>query len=379
MNTSRRNTVCLCLLAGCLLAVGLPSQAAADPYEFDYYQGPTTGVVSVFGFLPFHSHMTNTGDNSDSYTVSITADDPADWTFGICVGEICYPPTTTEVTVPSIGSVAPGESVDFTFDVTALSEGHSFYTVTVVSNSDGAVVGTWDYEAFTPVEEQAMLLSAGEGVTHADLFEFISFHPVLYNSGMTEDSYTLTMIRGNQPAMWSTSFCVNEICYPPTTETVQIPADGVSTIGSGERTELSIDFSILEEGAGTVTIVVVSNNDPSLRSTATYTVTTGSVVGVEDLPSTLLSDLSAVPNPFNPKTDIRFTVGGTTAMNAVIDIFDASGRRVRTLVAGDLAPGSQSVSWDGRSDSGNTVSAGVYLASVHVGNAQQTIKMSLVK
>ena len=128
-----------------------------------------------------------------------------------------------------------------------------------------------------------------------------------------------------------------------------------------------------------MTITIVSNTDPSLCSTATFTVTTGSVVGVGGLPEPLLSDLSVAPNPFNPRTDIRFTVGGTASQNAIIDVFDASGRRVRTLVAGDLAPGPQAVAWDGRGDGGDAVSAGVYLARVQLGDVAQTVKMSLVK
>ena len=84
---------------------------------------------------------------------------------------------------------------------------------------------------------------------------------------------------------------------------------------------VDVDFTTLfDEGTGWITIGIRSNTDPSLYSTATFTATTGSVVGVDDLPSSLVSDLRVAPNPFNPRADIRFTIGGTAAQDAVVDI-----------------------------------------------------------
>ena len=130
-----------------------------------------------------------------------------------------------------------------------------------------------------------------------------------------------------------------------------------------------------------MTVNIVSNSDPSIFSTATFTVTTGSVVAVGDTPQTsLVSDLKAAPNPFNPRTEIRFRVGGDTARDALVDIFDASGRHVRTLLGRNLAPGQEhALAWDGTSQSGRRVATGTYLARVSVGESQQAVKLSLVK
>ncbi len=378
MNALRKTLLCLCIAASCLLAFGQSSQALAEPIDFSFRQGPSTMVIPVNDYRQFHSNLTNTGDTADSYTLNLTMEEPANWVFNVCYDDVCYPEINTTFTVPAVGMVDPGGTVDFDFDVTSLmDEGPASYTIEILSNTDGSVVGTWTFDVVTPSEGYDMVFSPGEGVTHMEVNEFYQFLPVLYNAGSMADTYTLTAVR-NQPENWSTTYCFDGICYPPTNITQQIPMNG--TMAPGADMHLEIDFTTLfDEGTGSITIGIRSNTDPSLYSTATFTATTGSVVGVEEVPATVLSDLRAAPNPFNPKTDIRFTVGGTAAQNAVIDIFDASGRRVRTLVSGDLNPGPQSVAWDGRSDSGESLSAGVYLASVNVGAVQQTIKMSLVK
>jgi len=71
------------------------------------------------------------------------------------------------------------------------------------------------------------------------------------------------------------------------------------------------------------------------------------------------------PNPFNPTTRIRFSIpssvpaggGGTVSLR----VFDLLGREVATLINQPLAPGSYTVSWDGRSANGIPVGSGVYL------------------
>lgn len=65
------------------------------------------------------------------------------------------------------------------------------------------------------------------------------------------------------------------------------------------------------------------------------------------------------PNPFGGSTAVRFDV--PRAAQVRIEIFDAQGRRVRTLADRTFAPGSHGVQWDGADGSGRRVSPGVYL------------------
>ncbi len=84
------------------------------------------------------------------------------------------------------------------------------------------------------------------------------------------------------------------------------------------------------------------------------------------------------PNPFNPRTEIAFTVtaGGS---GVTLAIYDAAGRRVRTLVNGSLAVRDHVVSWNGVDDFGRQVSSGLYLYRLEQGTKTVSRKMLLLE
>ena len=87
------------------------------------------------------------------------------------------------------------------------------------------------------------------------------------------------------------------------------------------------------------------------------------------------------PNPFNGETKIRFHVPddlGATS-NILIQIFDISGKKVRTLVKGEFEAGHYTSSWDGRNDDGKTVSSGAYLYRVSAKDRILVKRMMFVK
>jgi hypothetical protein len=90
---------------------------------------------------------------------------------------------------------------------------------------------------------------------------------------------------------------------------------------------------------------------------------------------------AAVPNPFNPRTRIGFDVPGEVggARQVRLAIYDVSGRRVRTLVAGRIETGQHSVVWDGSSDRGSAVVSGVYFARLEVDSFAATRKLVMIR
>jgi PKD repeat protein len=83
------------------------------------------------------------------------------------------------------------------------------------------------------------------------------------------------------------------------------------------------------------------------------------------------------PNPFNPSTTIRFTVGDSDAVK--LRIFDMNGRLVRTLVERRFETGTHAIEWDGRDDHGRTVSSGVYVYRLEAGASTHSRRMVLVR
>ena len=83
------------------------------------------------------------------------------------------------------------------------------------------------------------------------------------------------------------------------------------------------------------------------------------------------------PNPFNPLTIIRFDLPRATA--ARLEIHDVTGRLLRTLIDRKLEPGTRSVVWDGRDDTGHMVGSGVYFYKLEAADYRATRKMTLLK
>lgn len=74
------------------------------------------------------------------------------------------------------------------------------------------------------------------------------------------------------------------------------------------------------------------------------------------------------PNPFTTSTTIPFAL--PAAGDVRLEIFDVSGRQVATLVAGRLEAGLHRVTWDGRTKSGRSATAGVYLVRLAAAGAE---------
>ena len=83
------------------------------------------------------------------------------------------------------------------------------------------------------------------------------------------------------------------------------------------------------------------------------------------------------PNPFNPETRISYRLSETGF--TTLTIHDQLGRTIKTLVAQHQSSGDHAVVWNGKDESGNTVSSGIYFYSLNSGKSVQSKKMVLLK
>ena len=88
--------------------------------------------------------------------------------------------------------------------------------------------------------------------------------------------------------------------------------------------------------------------------------------------------LAVSPNPFNPATQLSFSLSRPAGVE--LAIFDARGRRVRGLLGGEvLAAGRHTVRWDGQDAAGRVVAAGIYVAHLRSGDRDETRKLTLTR
>ena len=79
------------------------------------------------------------------------------------------------------------------------------------------------------------------------------------------------------------------------------------------------------------------------------------------------------PNPFRARTAIQFDA--VEPGNAVIQVFDVTGRKVRTLLERRVDEGAHVVHWNGVDDLGRSVSPGVYFYTLKLGGGSATKRM----
>jgi hypothetical protein len=83
------------------------------------------------------------------------------------------------------------------------------------------------------------------------------------------------------------------------------------------------------------------------------------------------------PNPFNPTTMISFSI--PVKGQADLSVYDLLGRRVKTLVSGELPAGQHNIVWDGRDEAGHDVASGVYLYKLEASGVTDAHRMTLLR
>ncbi len=156
-----------------------------------------------------------------------------------------------------------------------------------------------------------------------------------------------------------------------------LPWSGSSAAGETDIVSVCVDASVLEPGDHTCNLVVRSDDPDSVTvivPVLAYIVETG----VEDGTPSRYELLGNFPNPFNPVTEIRYTLPGPAGVR--LDVYDLSGRLVRTLVDGQpQGAGRYAVLWDGRDGRGGHVASGVYFYRLEADDEALTKKMILLK
>ena len=83
------------------------------------------------------------------------------------------------------------------------------------------------------------------------------------------------------------------------------------------------------------------------------------------------------PNPFNPSTVITYQIPQNEAVT--LEIYNALGQKVRTLVNEMQETGQYEILWDGKNQEGHTLSSGVYLYRIVAGNYVKVMKMMIIR
>ncbi len=112
-------------------------------------------------------------------------------------------------------------------------------------------------------------------------------------------------------------------------------------------------------------------------TTSDVDLTLVAIVGVDDEVVTTTKLLSNYPNPFNPVTNIAYSINETG--NVTINVYNLKGQLVKSLVNEVIETGDHIVTWNGRDNSNKSVASGVYFYKMQSSNYTATKKMILMK
>ena len=86
---------------------------------------------------------------------------------------------------------------------------------------------------------------------------------------------------------------------------------------------------------------------------------------------------NASPNPFNPSTQISYSIPENTSVE--LSVYDLQGRLVKELVNTFKAAGNYTITWDGRNQYGNSVSSGLFIYVLRTNTISLSKKMLLIR
>ncbi|HET9325442.1 MAG TPA: FlgD immunoglobulin-like domain containing protein [Candidatus Eisenbacteria bacterium] len=157
------------------------------------------------------------------------------------------------------------------------------------------------------------------------------------------------------------TFNVNASIHPFYIKTARV-------VGSGSTYDLGVTNNGVSIGMLTF---LVPNNAPSQlfyqcgnHSAMGGTINITGTVGVEDPVSSMAWLGRATPNPVSHGTWLRLGLPRDAKVDVVL--FDARGRKVRTLWNGPMTAGEHAIAWDGRDEARRQAPSGAYFYRMRV-------------
>lgn len=157
---------------------------------------------------------------------------------------------------------------------------------------------------------------------------------------------------------------------------------GVTTITSSANsfTALNIPITYIDNQIPDSAVIMFQVADPLSDTSAS-----GTYAIVDDLSFNLLTDVTDdrlticdfnleqnFPNPFNPSTSIRYSIG--VRQHVKLNVYDAVGNEIAALVNEEKSPGTYNIIFDA-----SALSSGVYFYTLSAGSKIYSKKMIFIK
>lgn len=153
---------------------------------------------------------------------------------------------------------------------------------------------------------------------------------------------------------------VLKIIDPSTNQVLFVFPQSANKVGSMDE----LRFAILDVDGDEYPDLIVS--DPETQTVQVWGAKATNTATEDEIEAALLHLFQNYPNPFRTSTTIAYEVEQPGPVTVIV--YDALGRKVKTLVDAQQPVGSHAVVWDGRDAGGQPVASGIYFYRLRVGD-----------
>lgn len=252
----------------------------------------------------------------------------------------------------------------------AIHDGRVFVGCSFYGGSEFGIVGAFSMESGTELWSILDIIELHGSIGLADGLAYFgehrgdSMYAVDQITGEIVWSYGIP--GGTDPGFQGTPAITDGVMYMPATD------GNLYAFGTGLKYTYRDDL-IADVGSNTLIATSFMNGSAVAADTISFTVT-GTGIGPEAVSA---FQLTAFPNPFRSMVTLSLEIAepGHTLM----EVYDLSGRKVRSLLDSELAHGTQSFTWDGCGEGGEVLSSGVYFCVVRCGENMFTTEICLLR
>ena len=161
----------------------------------------------------------------------------------------------------------------------------------------------------------------------------------------------------------------------------------VGTVSAGEASEATLPVTVYfpagYDPAAVYELVLEADTDgdgsyePLASAFVAPAPEADGTTGVGSGTPSVRTQLRTNPNPFIASTSIAFRLAQAEPVS--LEVYDFSGRLVRSLVRGWLEPGERRLTWDGRDNEGRRMAPGVYFARLQTRSGMQQARLVKVQ
>lgn len=270
---------------------------------------------------------------------------------------------TSPTFVASLGGIPYAHAVDLVGGYVIVSELYNgdVYTVNVTNPATPVIVATL-YESgiqdFAVNGSTVYMISTNDGLRIYDYAD--PLHPHLIRT-IALPSYPAALSLSGR-TLYVTGGAMGVIAFDVTAPANPLPLGYLDTPGKSGRIDVEGEY------------VYVCAQYSGMRTFPAHCLPADAPEAADDVAALRFC---WAPNPTPGTTSLRYVL--PTAERVEIAIFDASGRRVRTVADASRGAGAQIDSWDGRDDAGRAVASGVYRARIRHGDAVSTGTLVIVR